>query len=395
MLVFPAFLVLMSTSFLPQQEGMSEEVLAGCRRCDERGVVDCTGHQKVGLLEEYFVPYCSVAARCRSCLGALVLDCPHCDGGPDSMALEARKALVAQWLNKESAPEVVLKKTFLRLETDAFRLLLDVAKVKNEKKMKDPHRFAHFLMRRLEGTADLFRDHFQAKPHHLISPISIWWFSDAKEKRKVMEDVLLISSGGDIKKYTRNPVYCADATESAIQSSGPMLEAATVHNAVHILLFDMFRESWIGEKKAGWFDAGASHWYEEYFCGRVSNYCIAEANSMVDWKNGVWRSALRKWLAREEGPVLPALVNQHTGQLMPRDHALSWSLFDWVVHNHPKVIQSILMAYKEHQPTRDIFKEHLSMTVRQVEEAWRKWVQQSYPTKDPKVKRRKFPKAKP
>ena len=59
----------------------------GCKRCDHRGVVACPRHDGEMRAHEAHVLFCSVAAACADCGGALVVDCERCEGGPDNAGM--------------------------------------------------------------------------------------------------------------------------------------------------------------------------------------------------------------------------------------------------------------------------------------------------------------------
>ena len=72
----------------------------GCRRCKGRGVKDCPEHDATDRDFEGRVLFCSVAAGCEDCGGTMVIDCDRCDGGPESAAAEARRAAIAEWMER-------------------------------------------------------------------------------------------------------------------------------------------------------------------------------------------------------------------------------------------------------------------------------------------------------
>jgi hypothetical protein len=113
-----------------------------------------------------------------------------------------------------------------------------------------------------------------------------------------------------------------------------------------------------------------------------------EANSDLDWKGGQWRVAIKEWLAKKTDPILPALVQKLPGTLWPEEHGLSWSLYDWVVAAHPAALKPLLMGFKDGKEARDLFREHLGVTIPQAEAAWRAWVQETYPVRDPKARKK-------
>jgi hypothetical protein len=161
-----------------------------------------------------------------------------------------------------------------------------------------------------------------------------------------------------------------------------------VHVSIHLMLSSVHQVSWIGNKKAGWFDVGAAHWYEDKLFARVATYCIDEANSGLHYENGQWRVAMKKYLRKNKTYILPTLTQLTSGVLEEEQHALAWSFYDYVVANHPAALKPMLLGYKNDVESRVLFKKHLEMNIMQVEDAWRAWVAETYPAKDLKPRKK-------
>ncbi|MFT7517785.1 MAG: hypothetical protein ACI84O_001586, partial [Myxococcota bacterium] len=96
----------------------------------------------------------------------------------------------------------------------------------------------------------------------------------------------------------------------------------------------------------------------------------------------------KKYLRKNKDSILPKLTQLTSGILEEEQHALAWSLYDYIVANHPQALKPLLMGYKSDIETRVLFKTHLEMTIMQVEAAWRAWVAETYPTKDLKPRKK-------
>ncbi len=368
-----AVLALLATPAAPFQEPPT-----GCRRCDHRGVLECTRHPKDLRALEREVRYCSVAATCPDCGGTLLVDCPRCDGGPDSALRERRLAEIAACRDRPDRVEKHLGRSLLRAETANFALIVDVPAIRVQRRKMDGHRYLHLLLHDLEHVATLLHGHFQAGPGDHRTRQRMWFWAREADHRSVMLKFLFNASSGDFKFLGRDPIFSVWTGDGVFANDGDKLHALAVHNGAHMLLSNLFRELWIGDLKGGWFDAGVAHWYEEEVFGRSVNYCIDESSVPPDYHGGVWRPVLYKRLRREKQALLPVLLNQLTGTLTPEQHALAWSLYDWLVHEHAETLRAFLQGFQQKRHSRELFRDLLDMDVRQVEEAWRAWVDEAY-----------------
>ena len=382
-MLLPMLLLNLSLWATPQQA--DETALEGCRRCDHRGVVDCKSHKGELFELEQQIDFCSVAAACPDCAGALLVPCSRCDGGPETAIMVKRRAEVAKWAQKPHHLEIYLERELTHMETQHLVLVSDVEKLRDGKKKITGHILLHRVARDGEQSAQLLDRHFSVSKKYYRSRMMLWFWNDQKSHQKVMEHFLGSGSAGDFKWLGKNPRFSVNCDDNNFQLQAPGLHSLGVHNAIHMLISNMHSEIWIGDMGGGWFDSGAAHWYEEKIFNRVGNYCIDELTFEADYAKGLWRAALRKYLdAPIDAAILPQLLRQQTGAMMPRDHALAWSFWDWLVSNHPTTLSPILKGLKKREAERDLFKLHLKMNLRQAEDAWRKWVHETYPRKEPK-----------
>lgn len=359
----------------------------GCRACQKRGVVDCPDHEPELRALEAGV-FCSQAAACPKCGGALVVDCPKCDGGPESAAMEARRAALAAWLAAGRLPvEEALGRTVLRVEAPHVHLAAEITFLKDGKKKVSGHAFLHALARDAEAAAAMVDGHFGLeRERDYKAPMRLWFWQEQATHLQVMREFLKISGAGDVKILGRKPQFSVWTGDEAFGDEFTNLLTLGVHNTVHMLLSNAWDEIWIGDQGAGWFDGGAAHWYEEKIYGRARHYCIDEAGSPPNWENGVWRAAIRALLAKRESAILPELVRRQTGEMTPEEHALSWSVFDWLAAAHPEALAPILRGLKAKTPAREVLPATIGLGVVDAERAWRAWVEANYPAREKKPK---------
>ena len=136
----------------------------GCRRCDKRGVVACPEHDEEMLEFESHVQFCSVVAACPTCVGALLIDCKYCKGGPDSPKIAERQAAVAEWMRYDPM-SAFLERPVPHVETKQFQLVVDTGPLKNGKKTFDGHKILLLVADDVEAVNTLVAEHFGKVSH--------------------------------------------------------------------------------------------------------------------------------------------------------------------------------------------------------------------------------------
>ena len=366
----------------------SVSILEGCRKCDFRGVVVCKNHPKELVEMESQVEFCSVAAQCEDCFGSFLLACAKCEGGPKTDSMLKRREVIAQHAQEASALEKFLESSLIRVQTAHIHVSGNLEEVRNKKKRISGHAFMHHVARDGERVATLVNAHFGAKPKHYRSPMFLWFWEDLETHRNVIGHFLGSGTAGDFKWLGKDPRFSVHCGDETFGFDAVTLHTLGVHNVGHMLVSNLFTEVWIGDMGGGWFDSGSAHWYEEAVFQKVRHHCIDEIAYSANYSNGLWRAALRKHLARnDDSVILPSLVRKLTGSMSALEHALSWSFYDWLVNQHPSKLAPILKGLKKRTPERDLFSEYLEMNFRQTEEAWRDWVGENYPKKEPSRRR--------
>lgn len=260
--------------------------------------------------------------------------------------------------------------------------------MKNGSKNMDTHQLMHSMATECEAAASLFDAHFEAKPFNYSNRARLWYWTSEKDHQEVCVEILGSNGGSDLKFYGVNPAVSSFSNGYGLSNDALEVVRNAVHVSIHLMLSSVHQVSWIGNKKAGWFDVGAAHWYEDKLFARVATYCIDEANSGLHYENGQWRVAMKKHLRKNKTYILPKLTQLISGVLEEEQHALAWSFYDYVVANHPAALKPLLLGYKNDVESRVLFKKHLEMNIMQVEDAWRAWVAETYPAKDIKPRKK-------
>jgi len=357
---------------------------SGCDKCRHEGVLPCKAHAKDGEepSAENPVLFCSWAGQCADCAGVLWIDCPKCEGGPRSAEVEERRKAAATW-NARDPLEKALGRAVGRLETKRFALVVDLDELPDGNKRIDGHALIHRLALDLERTASLVAAHFQLADTDYRAKMRMWIFHDLETHRLAMQNFLGTISTGDFKVLGRDPVFSVWAEPPHFETA-PKVRAVFVHNAAHMLTSNAVEPVWVGDVGGGWLDAGLGHWYEYEAFGRTVNYCIEEANALVNWEQGQWRAPIRKWLEKESSPLLPAVFAKRTGAMTTREHALAWSFYDFLVAEHAETLRPLMLGLKKKEPARDLLKAQLGLDLVAAEQAWRAWVSANYPVQGDK-----------
>ncbi len=367
----------------------------GCRKCEHRGVLLCSNHTEEIHTYEKDVLFCSTVAACEDCAGALLVDCPKCDGGPDDHLIAPRQKEVADWMATHELSKF-MERPLPMVETDRYQLLIDTGPLKlNKRKSMDGHLLMHLVARDVMEVERLVAEHYglvdqsaavegetaleASMRRNYSNKMRMWFWSTLEDHQKVMRKYMGNSSTGDFKLLGGRPVFSAWTEKEMATVRG--VRSACTHNAAHMLISNLRKPLWVGDIGGGWFDAGSGHWYEYEIHGRSTNYCIEEATVPLEYHGGVWRVALRKWIMKEDTYFLPRLMPMNTGAMTLPEQAICWSFYEWLVLNHQPALPKILEGLKAKQETRAVLKETLGMTVMQAEDAWRAWVVECYPIK--------------
>jgi hypothetical protein len=355
----------------------------GCPDCRYTGIVPCTGHREPSEEPTEALPlvHCSWASACSMCGGTLWYDCGRCTGGPRSAWLEQRLAEESDWA-QENELEKAVGHPVGRIETARFELVVAADGLKERSRRVSAHELAHQLAEDVEHVAALVAEHYGVTPEDYSTKMRMWVWGDRKTHEAAMGAFLGTISSGDFKALAALPTFTV-WPERPHFDDVPKLRAVFVHNAPHLLLTNAFGTGWVGDIGGGWLDAGAGHWYEYERFGQSLNACIEEATLNDAWEGGLWRAAMRKRLAKEKEPVLPGVFGKRTGAMSSEEQAVCYSFHDYLVAQHPAALGPMLKALKRREkPARDILAEHTGLGLLEAEEAWRAWVQETYPRRE-------------
>lgn len=363
-----------------------------CLKCRHQGVLPCESHLDVPCEEEVSSPenpilFCSWAAACTECGGALWMDCPRCPSGERTQEVEERRNAIRAWLESGQL-EKRLERTVSRLETKRFAIVADVIDLPIDEKGKKRmlgHVLAHEMARDCEHVAARIAEHYGMADTDYNAKMRMWLWSTLENHQEAQKHFQRTISAGDFRVFGRDPVFSV-WTEPKNFDTVPKVRTLFAHNAAHLLLSNAFQPHWVGQVGGGWLDAGLAAWYEYERFGRVTNFCPEESSGRMGYENGQWRAPVRRRIEREKEPFLPGLIQKRAGEFSAAEYALCWSFYDYLLAAHPGAVRKLMVAFKQKKQAREVLPEVLGTNLFAAEEAWRAWVSENYPLQGDEAK---------
>ncbi|MHC4897409.1 MAG: hypothetical protein ACYTGW_09920, partial [Planctomycetota bacterium] len=177
-----------------------------CSFCKDKGAKDCKKHRK-GLLElERKVLYCSVAAACKTCAGALVTDCKYCRNTPVEQSAQQRCRLAKEFVKqRRQKVDKYLRKSdkILHGRTEHVVLAFSVQPltVGTGRQKLDTHRLMHLYLERLEALYQDFQTTFGLTDADFKIPLSIYMFRKLATHLEIAPRVTGIGGRGPGRKF--------------------------------------------------------------------------------------------------------------------------------------------------------------------------------------------------
>ncbi len=359
-----------------------------CRDCQNRGQIDCRQHGKDVLALERGVLFCSVAADCKTCAGALGIDCRICSNPQVEKELEERRKLAAEWLQqrRREVDQVCKSEGILHLKTAHLDLAFSVKPLTVGRDKLDTHRLMHLYGQRIEELHAKFKEVFGVTDKDLAARLQILMFKDAVDHRTMAPRVTGGGGGSSASQKlmgTHSVLSMWHDTRGMPGDEG--LWRSVVHNVTHLLLSNMRPEQWLGNRKYGWIDEGVAHWFEDLLTGKCTNFCYEEVALQIGagFKGGRWRVPVRKML--DGGKVKPfaEIAQLNTDQLDFEAHALVFAYIDFLMQKHGgKQMAELVRAAKKGLAARDALQQVYGLNPLTFEPQFQEWVKATYPTED-------------
>ncbi len=354
-----------------------------CRSCESRGAIDCSKHGKL-LPKEQVSRFCSVVAECKSCGGALAVDCRSCRNTKAETELDRRKAMSAELLaaRRKAIDEVTRNVPLMHLACEHLDLCFSIKPHVIGKEKFDTHALMHLYGERIEGLRADFVKLLELKPEELTGRLEVYMFRDQQDQSVIGPKVTGIGTSGStgVKLMGVECVYSMWQDPRSM-TDDEALHRNLVHNLTHLLLSNMTPSQWIGNRKHGWVDEGLAHWFEDRVTGRCTNFCFEEVLVApgTGYKNGKWRPAVRQLVDAGKVRSFAELSTLNTDQLELPDHALVFAWVDYfLARGGGAKFAAVVRMLKEGATTQDALRKVMGVNMLVVDTEFAEWVKANY-----------------
>jgi hypothetical protein len=380
----PTLALLTALLLAPLAVGSSEARLQDdgprCLKCSNQGRLVCKQHKKVDCLLETNVLYCSYMASCEPCAGTGWVDCPKCDNEASAADFRVREAARADIEKGVKEQNEKMGRELPTAESEHFTLVWETDGLKVGRSRMNDHQLLHLYIDRLEKLYLDYVELFDIEDREFgkKSRVFVWGLLSDHEE-----------AGMQFCEFSaKNGVYLRgmDAVYSVLGSkknfkSDEELHRNLVHHVTHGLISMQKPANWMGKLRAGWADAGLAHWFEERYFEVADNYCYQENNLRKSMKKGSWKVAAHRMTKEEEVPPLAALFQLDTDNLDGPQHVASFAFVDFLIQKDPKLFNTLLKRLRAKHPARDALKELYGVKVLELEEQWKTWMLDTYPSR--------------
>ena len=351
-----------------------------CKTCKHVGRRPCKEHKKAECELELNAQYCSFVADCEACEGVGWVDCDRCENPAGEEWLAARRRSQAELAEEHRNLDEEMRRTLLKAASEHFVVVWDLEDMKVGRKRLDGHELLHLYLDRLETLFDDYVEIFDAGEGDFQKrlKVMVWWL----EKDQLEASLRFCNNGSKrgVKLLGSTPIYSVCGNRQNFKDD-ETLHRSVIHNVSHLMLSHHSPSNWVGNIKGGWADAGVAHYFEERYFQLCTNYCYTEGSSLLDFKGGRWKPAIRKMVAMGDAPPVAQVFTKNTDTLTLPEHAVSFSYVDYLIHLDGAKANRLFRRLRGKTPTRDALKEVYGLSVLEFEEAWGAWVVDTYPAR--------------
>jgi hypothetical protein len=359
---------------------LQEGVASTCKKCASTGRQACSEHKREECAWEDGVLFCSVVADCAVCAGAGFVDCPACEQPAAQDALTRKRERGAGLRANLERFDREMGRPLRKAESEHFEVVWEVDSLKVDKRRRDGHELLHIYVDRLERLYAEYCTVLGATPAEFRekAQVLVWWLPADQQAASLR----FASQGAafGIKLMGQHAVYSVCGNRQ-YYTSDEQLHRNIVHCVTHLLFAHQEPSLWIGNQRGGWAEEGLAHWFEDRFFGVCDNYCYEEQNTMVGFKSGNYRPAVRKLVADGEAPTLASLLELNTDQLSLPQHPVAFSLVDYLITQDAAGFNALAKDLRRKVPGRDAIKTHFGVSPLELETQWKAWVLATYPTR--------------
>ena len=365
----PGSLALPVLASLSMTPGAQDAV---CPSCGDTGRAPCEQHRASDLALEANAIRCTFYRGCASCEGTGNVDCAEC-ASPGVTDRELGD-LVTRFLEYDE----VAGRPVLAAASANFNVVWEHAPMRAERKKRSAHELLHLYLDRLEETRAEYLTVFRLEGEDLIARSEVFVWEEKADHELAGEAFCGYTSPDPTFRRGLEAITSIWVDGRRIGDDAE-LHRMVVHLSVHGMMNVQKPAAWTGELRMGWADAGLAHWFEDRMLGSVGGYCLWPEERPTALKKGDWRPAVRKLVTRETELDFVSFLSLDTKDLSPEQHALGFSLIDYLVNRDPVLLDRLLRRLRSRTPPRDAFKEVYDESLDQLEASWRAWVETSYP----------------
>lgn len=363
-----------------------------CRKCANRGSDPCGKHGRELDREraEHGTLFCSEVAACKSCGGALLVDCKRCENPAAQAVILRRRALVADWLaaRREAVDAITDNVPVMHLQTPHCELAFSIRPLTVGRKKLDTHALMHLYGERLESLRALFVSTLELEPKDLPGTLQVFMFRDHQDHQIFGPR----ATGLGVSESTGTKLMGVPCIYSMWQDPRQMpgdeqLHRTIVHNVTHLLLSNMLPSQWLGNRGHGWLDAGVAHWFEDKATGRCANFCFEEVllQPGAGFKGGTWRAPVRKLVDAGQTVSFAELSQRNTDQLTFAEHAVAFAYVDFLLEAHGGAkFRDLLRLVKAGLPTREALQKIYGLNPLNIDDRFKAWVREHYSLRAPR-----------
>jgi len=351
-----------------------------CKKCQSTGRQPCPEHDKDECAFEDDALFCSVVAGCAVCSGVGFVPCPDCKNEPARAKIEARKAQIATKKVALEYLDTTMGRPLRKAESEHFVLVWEMERLKVDKKWLDGHRAMHLYLNRLEKVHPDYLARMQITDKEFLEKFRVFVWQFPQDHADGGLRFCKQAAKGGVKLMGNTPSYSVCGNKQNFQDD-EKLHRNIVHCVVHLMLSAQKPVAWIGNLKAGWYDEGLAHFFEDRYWGICDTYCYQEANSNVDFKGGRFRLAVRTMVTENKCPPIAEVFEQNVDTLTLPMHAVAFSYVECLINRDGAKFSELGKKLKAKVPTREALKEIYGFTPMEFEGLWKAWVLATYPTK--------------
>ncbi len=383
--------------FAPPCAAQHKDPHVNCPYCNHVGFKVCKKHSKkqIAKFEESGAIFSSLLATCKECGGTLMVDCDKCDNVAVQDRIARRAKEIHDWLaERRKTVDKLIQHEVKHCESRWFRLTFDLKPMTVGRRKLPSWELMYLYLKRFEEHRKYYKEVMQLTDTELPDKCDIYMWRDGRDQANAaLKFTGMGSSGAGVKLMGISSVYTMHMQKRYITNDAS-LHRHMVHNITHLLTSQMSPANWIGKLKAGWLDAGLAHYFEFKLDKKCTTYCYQEVATNRNFKGGKWLVPIRRMVAAGTRlPAFAAVATKNTDQLMPKEHALSFSYVHFLLEGdfendkvkeaggRGKALCQVVRAFKAKKPVRKALGGAYGWNALSFEEKWKEWVLRTYPVR--------------